>query len=61
MIRGNMKQQEDSEKKPRPTYEQQREIRTYPPYWQGTLNEAVQPGESVKEVYERLKDFEDMI
>ena len=40
------------------THAQIMKIATYPPHWQGTLLKAVQPGESVDEVYEELKDFE---
>lgn len=50
-----------SQKSKRLTYEQLQKIRKYPPHWQATLSEIVQPGESVDEVYEELKDFEDMM
>ena len=53
-----MKQPENSENKPKLTPDQIRKIMTYPPHWQGTLFRAVQPGESVDEVYDDLKDFE---
>lgn len=56
-----MKQPEESKSKGRLTHEQQQKIATYPPHWQPTLRKAVQPGESVDEVYEELKDFEDMM
>lgn len=43
------------------TYEQLQRIATYPPHWQGTLIKAIQPGESVEEVHNELKDFEDFL
>ncbi len=38
--------------------EQILEIQKYPIYWQPTLKEAAQQGESIKETYEKLKGLE---
>ena len=56
-----MEEQEESTTKKELTKEQTLEIMKYPFYWRGTLTEAAQRGESVKETYEELKSFEDML
>lgn len=56
-----MEEQEEPVIKKRLTLEQTHEIMKYPFYWQSTLTEAAQRGESIKETYEELKSFEDMI
>lgn len=53
-----MRQAEGSESKEGLTHEQLMKIQTYPTHWQGTLLRVAKPGESIDEVYERLKDFE---
>ena len=56
-----MKQQEESVSKKILTQDQIEELMTYPDYWRGTLREAAERGESIKETYEELKDFEAMM
>ena len=56
-----MEEQEESTTKKELTIEQTHEIMKYPFYWRGTLTEAAQRGESIKETYEELKSFEDML
>ncbi len=53
-----MKQHEESAIKKRLTQDQIEELMCYPDYWRNTLREAAQRGESIKEVYEKLKDLE---
>lgn len=43
------------------TIEQIHEIMTYPDHWRPTLTEAAERGESIKETYEKLKDFEKLM
>ena len=40
------------------TQDQIIELMSYPNYWRATLREAAERGESIKETYEELKDFE---
>jgi hypothetical protein len=56
-----MDEQEESTTKKKLTIEQTHEIMKYPFYWRGTLTEAAQRGESIKETYEELKSFEEML
>jgi hypothetical protein len=56
-----MEEQEEPVFKKHLTIEQTHEIMKYPFYWRDTLTEAAQRGESIKETYEELKSFEDMI
>ena len=53
-----MKQQEESVNKKILTQDQIAELMTYPNYWRGTLRKAAEQGESIKEVYEELKELE---
>jgi len=61
------KQPDESETLPRQTeiteltIEQINEIKTYPDYWRPTLTEAAKRGESIKETYEELSDFEGLM
>ncbi len=53
--------QEETEKPTPPqriTFEQTLELLSYPQHWRPTLREAAERGESIKEAYESLKDFE---
>jgi hypothetical protein len=43
------------------TEDQISEIMSYPVYWRGTLIEAAEQGESIKETYEKLKDLEGLM
>ena len=61
LISKDMKQQEESVSKKILTQDQIEELMTYPDYWRGTLREAAERGESIKETYEELKDFEAMM
>jgi hypothetical protein len=56
-----MEDQEELTTKKKLTIEQTHEIMKYPFYWQSTLTEAAQRGESIKETYEELKAFEEML
>jgi hypothetical protein len=53
-----MKEKEESASKETLTKEQIEEINSYPNYWRNTLREAAERGESIKEVYEELKDLD---
>ena len=53
-----MKQQEESVNKKILTQDQIKELMTYPNYCRNTLREAAEQGESIKEVYEELKELE---
>lgn len=53
-----MKQQEESTNKKQLTQDQIEELMSYPDYWRNTLREAAEQGESIKKVYEELKDLE---
>ena len=55
------KQQEDLKTKKTLTIEQRYEIMTYQSHWRPTLTEAAERGESIKETYEELKDFEKLM
>ena len=61
LISKDMKQQEESVSKKILTQDQIEELMTYPDYWRGTLRRAAERGESIKETYEELKDFEAMM
>ena len=61
LILEDMKQQEESVNKKRLTQDQIEELMAYPNYWRNTLREAAERGESIKETYEELKDFEAMM
>ena len=61
LIKEDMKEQEESVNKKILTQDQIAELMTYPNYWRGTLREAAERGESIKETYEELKDFEAMM
>ena len=61
LISKDMKQQEESVSKKILTQDQIKELMTYPDYWRNTLREAAERGESIKETYEELKDFEAMM
>ncbi len=53
--------QEESEKltpTQRISFEQTLELLQYPQHWRPTLRKAAERGESIKETYESLKDFE---
>jgi hypothetical protein len=56
-----MEEQEEPVIKKHLTLEQTHVIMKYPFYWRGTLTEAAQRGESIKETYEELKSFEEML
>lgn len=56
-----MKQQEESTNKKQLTQDQIEELMSYPDYWRNTLREAAERGESIKEVYEELKDMEHLM
>ena len=56
-----MKQQGESVSKKILTQEQIEELMTYPDYWRGTLRRAAERGESIKEVYEELKELEHLM
>ena len=56
-----MKQQEESVNKKILTQDQIAELMTYPDYWRNTLREAAERGESIKEVYEELKELEHLM
>jgi hypothetical protein len=53
-----MKQQEESVNKKILTQDQIEELMSYPDYWRGTLRKAAERGESIKEVYEELKELD---
>jgi hypothetical protein len=53
-----MNEHEESASKKILTQDQIEELMTYPNYWRNTLREASERGESIKEVYEKLKDLE---
>ena len=61
LILEDMKQQKESVNKKILTQDQIAELMTYPDYWRGTLREAAEQGESIKEVYEELKELEHLI
>jgi hypothetical protein len=61
LISEDMKQQEESVNKKILTQDQIKELMTYPNYWRGTLREAAEQGESIKEVYEELKELEHLM
>ena len=56
-----MNQQEESVSKKILTQDQIEELMTYPDYWRGTLRKAAEQGESIKKVYEELKDMEHLM
>ena len=58
LISKDMKQQEESVSKKILTQDQIEELMTYPDYWRGTLRKAAEQGESIKEVYEELKELD---
>jgi len=58
LISEDMKQQEESVNKKILTQDQIKELMTYPDYWRGTLRKAAERGESIKEVYEELKELD---
>jgi hypothetical protein len=53
-----MENQEEPKKKHKLTADQIKELMAYPGYWRNTLRKAAERGESIKEVYEELKDLE---
>lgn len=53
-----MIQQEESVNKEQLTQDQIGELMSYPNYWRNILREAAERGESIKEVYEELKDLD---
>lgn len=57
----DMEQQEESTNKKPLTQDQIKELMSYPNYWRATLQKAAERGESIKETYEELKDFEAMM
>jgi hypothetical protein len=59
-ISEDAKQQDDLKIKKTLTIEQRYEIMTYPSYWRPTLTKAAERGESIKDTYEELKDFENL-
>jgi hypothetical protein len=61
LISKDMKQQEESVNKKILTQDQIKELMTYPNYWRGTLRKAAEQGESIKEVYEELKELEHLM
>ena len=61
LISEDMKQQEESVSKKILTQDQIEELMTYPNYWRGTLRKAAEQGESIKEVYEELKELEHLM
>ena len=61
LILEDMKQQEESVNKKILTQDQIEELMTYPDYWRGTLRRAAERGESIKEVYEELKELEHLM
>ena len=61
LISEDMKQQGESVSKKILTQEQIEELMTYPDYWRGTLRRAAERGESIKEVYEELKELEHLM
>ena len=61
LISEDMKQQEESVNKKILTQDQIKELMTYPDYWRGTLRKAAERGESIKEVYEELKELEHLM
>jgi hypothetical protein len=60
-ISEDYKPQEDLKRKKSLTIEQRYEIMTYQSHWRPTLTEAAERGESIKETYEELKDFEGLM
>ena len=56
-----MDQQEESKKKKPLTIEKTMELMRYASYWRPTLQKAAERGESIKDTYEELKDFEAMM
>ncbi len=61
LISEDMKQQEELVNKKILTQDQIEELMTYPNYWRGTLRKAAEQGESIKEVYEELKELEHLM
>ena len=61
LILEDMKQQEESVNKKILTQDQIAELMTYPNYWRNTLRKAAEQGESIKEVYEELKELEHLM
>jgi len=55
-----MNQQQETVIKKILTQDQIEELMTYPNYWRNTLREAAERGESIKEVYEELKELDSM-
>ena len=53
-----MKQQEESVSKKILTQDQIKELMSYPDYWRGTLREAAERGESIKETYRKYEKLE---
>ncbi len=53
-----MKQLDELKTNMKLTEDQIKELWTYPSHWRPTLCEAALKGESIKETYEKLKDFE---
>lgn len=54
-------EEEDDNQKKILTAEQIKELMSYPQHWRPTLREAAERGESIKETYEELKDFEGLM
>ena len=58
----NLQDNQEESKKPTPpqriSFEQTLELLNYPQHWRPTLRAAAERGESIKETYEKLKDFE---
>lgn len=54
-------EEEDNNQKKVLTAEQIKELMSYPQHWRPTLREAAERGESIKETYEELKDFEGLM
>lgn len=58
----NLHNDQEEHKKPTPhqrvSFEQTLELLSYPQHWRPTLRAAAERGESIKETYEKLKDFE---
>ena len=56
-----MDQLEESKTKKPLTIEKTMELMRYASYWRPTLQKAAERGESIKDTYEELKDFEAMM
>ena len=54
-------EEKDNNPKKALTAEQIKELMSYPQHWRPTLREAAERGESIKETYEELKDFEGLM